>query len=248
MKWGMGVDIEQAAGVAGIDELECPAVRSSAAVTAAEREERWKAKKRFRAARRAHKRKNGHNIVSTALVVCLLIAGVKWWDGGSRGTRYAPMENGGYAEFDFLGYRRLETTTIVHDFDFQGRQLEEEVRLRKLLSLAWASLSGLLVSPSSLTSHTYIYTHTHTHTLNLSTSQEIVCAADTNKTKKQLDCEANAHCISPEYNFVDEPFTETEVRNGGLMFHFLIMMWMFAGLAIVCDDYFEASLEAICER
>jgi len=71
-----------------------------------------------------------------------------------------------------------------------------------------------------------------------------ICAAK-KKTQKELDCDARPKCISPEY--FDDPFTEDQLRSGSLAFHFLIMIWMFMGLAIVCDDYFEASLEKICE-
>jgi Ca2+/Na+ antiporter len=65
------------------------------------------------------------------------------------------------------------------------------------------------------------------------------------ETQKQLDCKERPKCISPEY--FDDFFTEDQLRSGSLAFHFGVMLWMFMGLAIVCDDYFEASLEKICE-
>ncbi|GMH80488.1 hypothetical protein TL16_g08566 [Triparma laevis f. inornata] len=73
----------------------------------------------------------------------------------------------------------------------------------------------------------------------------VVCKNETDRTQKQIDCDANDYCISPEY--FEDPFTEEQLRGGALAFHFLVMIWMFAGLAIVCDDYFESSLESICE-
>ena len=75
-------------------------------------------------------------------------------------------------------------------------------------------------------------------------SEEDQCEA-VEKTQKQLNCEADDHCISPEYP--RDPFTESQLRSGSLIFHFVIMLWMFLGLSIVCDDYFESSLEKICE-
>lgn len=73
------------------------------------------------------------------------------------------------------------------------------------------------------------------------TRQVVVCKNETDRTQKQIDCDANDYCISPEY--FEDPFTEEQLRGGALAFHFLVMIWMFAGLAIVCDDYFESSLE-----
>ena len=48
--------------------------------------------------------------------------------------------------------------------------------------------------------------------------------------------------------FMDDIFTNEERRNGALMIHVVIMIYMFAALAIVCDTFFEASLERIVEE
>ncbi|XP_023313081.1 probable sodium/potassium/calcium exchanger CG1090 [Anoplophora glabripennis] len=37
-------------------------------------------------------------------------------------------------------------------------------------------------------------------------------------------------------------------RHGGLIIHVLVAIYMFLGLAIVCDEYFVASLDRICEE
>eukprot|EP00753_Platysulcus_tardus_P018172 PLAT6755.3.p1 GENE.PLAT6755.3~~PLAT6755.3.p1 ORF type:complete len:684 (+),score=318.07 PLAT6755.3:51-2102(+) len=37
-------------------------------------------------------------------------------------------------------------------------------------------------------------------------------------------------------------------NQGALVVHFLVMLYMFLGLAIVCDEYFVSALEVICER
>lgn len=52
----------------------------------------------------------------------------------------------------------------------------------------------------------------------------------------------------PKSDFPTDLFTMTERRNGALVLHFIGMIYMFIGLAIVCDDYFVSALEVICER
>ena len=41
--------------------------------------------------------------------------------------------------------------------------------------------------------------------------------------------------------------TEEQRKDGGVTVHILISLYIFAILAVVCDDYFVASLEKICE-
>lgn len=41
--------------------------------------------------------------------------------------------------------------------------------------------------------------------------------------------------------------TLEETRDGGVFAHILIVLYVFGALAIVCDDYFCASLEVICD-
>jgi len=65
------------------------------------------------------------------------------------------------------------------------------------------------------------------------------------KSQDTLDCEADEYCISEAYP--RDWSTLEQLRSGGVMVHFLIMIYMFFGLAIVCDDYFESALEKICE-
>lgn len=36
-------------------------------------------------------------------------------------------------------------------------------------------------------------------------------------------------------------------KNGGIVIHIIVAIYMFLGLAIVCDEYFVASLDRICE-
>lgn len=47
-------------------------------------------------------------------------------------------------------------------------------------------------------------------------------------------------------DFPKDPFTLEQRKNGAVIFHVLVMVYMFAGLAIVCDSFFESALERIC--
>ncbi|KAL3832407.1 hypothetical protein ACJMK2_024054 [Sinanodonta woodiana] len=42
-------------------------------------------------------------------------------------------------------------------------------------------------------------------------------------------------------------FTTQDTKDGGVFLHILIALYLFAALAIICDDYFVSSLERICE-
>ncbi|XP_056428261.1 sodium/potassium/calcium exchanger 5 isoform X3 [Hyla sarda] len=56
-------------------------------------------------------------------------------------------------------------------------------------------------------------------------------------------------CIfSPSSEFPKGLFTEQERKDGGIIIHFLVIMYMFLAVAIVCDEYFIPSLEVISER
>ena len=48
--------------------------------------------------------------------------------------------------------------------------------------------------------------------------------------------------------FPDNFFTLKQTQDGAMAVHILLAIYMFGALAIVCDDYFVPSLEAICER
>ncbi|XP_073509160.1 sodium/potassium/calcium exchanger 5 isoform X3 [Phyllobates terribilis] len=56
-------------------------------------------------------------------------------------------------------------------------------------------------------------------------------------------------CVfSPSSEFPKGLFTEQERRDGGIIIHFLVILYMFLAVAIVCDVYFIPSLEVISER
>ena len=41
--------------------------------------------------------------------------------------------------------------------------------------------------------------------------------------------------------------TRDQTKEGGIFAHIVIVLYLFGALAIVCDDYFCASLEIICD-
>ena len=49
-------------------------------------------------------------------------------------------------------------------------------------------------------------------------------------------------------DFPDDPFTRKEKQQGYIVLHCLLMLYMFLGLAKICDDYFEPTLEVLCEK
>lgn len=48
-------------------------------------------------------------------------------------------------------------------------------------------------------------------------------------------------------NYPNDLFTFEERKNGAIILHIIGICWMFLGIAIICDDFFEASLEALCD-
>ncbi|CBY08905.1 unnamed protein product [Oikopleura dioica] len=56
-------------------------------------------------------------------------------------------------------------------------------------------------------------------------------------------------CVEPAMNeFPKDGFTDEQRKGGAVIIHILLSMYMFLGLAIICDDYFVASLEQIVEK
>jgi sodium/potassium/calcium exchanger 3/sodium/potassium/calcium exchanger 4 len=44
-----------------------------------------------------------------------------------------------------------------------------------------------------------------------------------------------------------ELYTDAQLAQGAIAIHVFVSIYMFIGLAIICDEYFEPSLSAICE-
>lgn len=53
--------------------------------------------------------------------------------------------------------------------------------------------------------------------------------------------------VSPESEFPDGFFTKQESTDGGIVIYFLIILYMFMAISIVCDKYFLPSLEIISD-
>ncbi|KAG8505257.1 Sodium/potassium/calcium exchanger 5 [Galemys pyrenaicus] len=53
--------------------------------------------------------------------------------------------------------------------------------------------------------------------------------------------------LSPSSEFPDGFFTKQERADGGIIIYFLIILYMFMAVSIVCDEYFLPSLEIISE-
>ena len=54
-------------------------------------------------------------------------------------------------------------------------------------------------------------------------------------------------CVPAYHEFPPDAFTTEQRRNGALVLHIIMVIYMFTALAIVCDVYFVASLAKICE-
>lgn len=58
----------------------------------------------------------------------------------------------------------------------------------------------------------------------------------------------NLKCFRPDIEQFPKGFISQYQRvRGGVIIHFLIAIYMFSGLSIVCDKYFVPSLETICK-
>lgn len=53
--------------------------------------------------------------------------------------------------------------------------------------------------------------------------------------------------MSPSLDFPEGFFTKQERTDGGIVIYFLIILYMFMAMSIVCDEYFLPSLEIISE-
>ncbi|CAG0893582.1 unnamed protein product [Darwinula stevensoni] len=57
------------------------------------------------------------------------------------------------------------------------------------------------------------------------------------------------NCTDPAIEeFPDDFLSFSQKRKGGIVIHFLIAIYLFLGIAIVCDEYFVPSLDVICNE
>lgn len=62
------------------------------------------------------------------------------------------------------------------------------------------------------------------------------------------DPKNHTNCTRPDIEQFPRPLIGYEARReGGLIVHVLVALYMFLGLAILCDEYFVPSLEIMCK-
>ena len=68
--------------------------------------------------------------------------------------------------------------------------------------------------------------------------------------KALADSSSPKNCVKPSIDeFPDDFMTQYQrQKQGGVVIHFLVALYMFVALAIVCDDYFVPSLEQITDK
>lgn len=67
--------------------------------------------------------------------------------------------------------------------------------------------------------------------------------------RENITSPAEVDCIIPAYHeFPPDLFSHEARAKGGVIVHVLVVFYMFYALAVVCDDYFVASLEECCSR
>ncbi len=85
-------------------------------------------------------------------------------------------------------------------------------------------------------------------------TQLFMCASrNFSKDKKILSRQERSvdfllFALIPAYHeFPPDAFTNEQRQGGAVVVHLTVVIYMFVALAIVCDIYFVASLEKICE-
>ncbi|CAH1112553.1 unnamed protein product [Psylliodes chrysocephalus] len=87
---------------------------------------------------------------------------------------------------------------------------------------------------------------THHHVIDTVVGHTLHTIEHMNKTESN---ETEDECTPPAIKQFPHPIMGPSTRkHGGLIIHVLVAMYMFLGLAIVCDEYFVASLDRICEE
>ena len=67
-------------------------------------------------------------------------------------------------------------------------------------------------------------------------------------TPKQKRQRETTNCSPPAIEQFPQPLMDKHYRQrGGLIIHILVAIYMFIGLAIVCDDYFVPALDRLSE-
>ena len=67
-------------------------------------------------------------------------------------------------------------------------------------------------------------------------------------TDEEKEERKSSNCTPPAIEQFPEPLMDNYYRKcGGIIIHILVAIYMFIGLAIVCDDYFVPALDRIAE-
>ena len=74
-----------------------------------------------------------------------------------------------------------------------------------------------------------------------------VCSQEHSSSQLRRLTEANTTSEYPDDLLLDKPYRDSD-KKYLLFIHAFGIIYMFAGLAIVCDDYFVTSLESMVER
>lgn len=122
------------------------------------------------------------------------------------------------------------------------------------LSTTTTTKTGTAPSSSTTTVKSLIEATLSTTTLIPGTNESTTTEINTNLTTKAPESERQTvkekrkGCHPPAIEqFPPQPFDPDFRKRGGLIIHIVIAIFTFLGLAIVCDDYFVASLDRICE-
>ncbi|KAK7082713.1 hypothetical protein SK128_017167 [Halocaridina rubra] len=95
---------------------------------------------------------------------------------------------------------------------------------------------------------------THGHTLLHHTDQDESSVVETpaegsvSRHLLQAPEDNRDNCTPPAIEQFPKPLMSPDTRkSGGLIVHIIVTIYMFIGIAIVCDEYFVPSLEMICD-
>ncbi|XP_076046645.1 putative sodium/potassium/calcium exchanger CG1090 isoform X2 [Oratosquilla oratoria] len=84
--------------------------------------------------------------------------------------------------------------------------------------------------------------------LKMESSSSPSSSSTTTVSSNSYFVDRSENCTTPAIEQFPPPLMSANARkNGGLIVHIIISMYMFVAIAIVCDEYFVPSLEMICD-
>jgi len=86
--------------------------------------------------------------------------------------------------------------------------------------------------------------------VNSNTTNSFSSLSDNNDTNYAARDDVNCSTSNPDVgkSYPDDLFTDTQLYHGAVVLHAVGTVYMFVGLAIVCDEYFIPALEVITVR